>query len=562
MSKISKQSFQRLHADKAIDIKKVQQDEVAKGELAEAGLSVDQLRQADINKDGKIDPGEAFTLADRFDTEPGTPETLVAKEGGAPTAAGKSLNALGAMLEARIGDAGAPRLEVDLDRVEHSFNRAARKLRKDPAAIHGMKAEFQAIIDELDPVIVHKEGLLAALSTKLAGKEELLNWFERNIGLFSPPEVRELRSEVKQERSYLSEAKAYRGGARIALRTGRGDNPEFDATKWSAGLDAAVNAIPGGGGPDHERGVAVLVRLQDGLVDVTDRAHLDQQSVEQDVGDLKQEVAWHQRWKWVDVIIGGESDRGALYRTGKSLNKESTEIVKDLDEVQASGEQRTRHQVSELLKLESPEYKEMRDRYDLLKPAHDGLNEVLSSAREAQSYLDDAERWIDRRNFLKMTEPTEYETVREPRYKYEDGQRVQDGYDTVTRETQAHKSWQSDYDHAKHQAMWASSSAESEVNDVNRELPGLERALRAVQETGSLSLVDDDISVFWGEMSGFGVWSYDSSQVDAIQDQLSRLEGQLHQIKGRVDPEFNRHQSYVFAKIAERRDQLRTLHDA
>jgi hypothetical protein len=102
MSKISKQNFQSLHADKAIDIKKVQQDEVAKGELAEAGLSVDQLRQADVNKDGKIDAGEAFTLADRFDTEAGTPETLVAKESGAPTTAGKSLNALGAMLEAHL----------------------------------------------------------------------------------------------------------------------------------------------------------------------------------------------------------------------------------------------------------------------------------------------------------------------------------------------------------------------------------------------------------------------------------------------------------------------------
>ncbi len=564
MAKITRQQFQTQHANRSIDPQKVAQDPAARAKLEQGGVSVDQLRRADLNRDGVVDAGEAFKIADGFE-QGGPADTVTVREGGQAQPAGKALNALGLLLQNRAAvGSDAPAKPVDLDAVEYRFNKAARKIRKDPAALGQLKGEFRNIIGELDAPIAQNETKLDSLQAQLAKKEAHLGWFEKNIGIFSPDDVRELRGQVDDVQDFIGEAKAYRGGARIALRSGQGDDPDMNPSTWSGRIDSAASKISHSTGPTPERqgAIAGLVKVQDQVSEVTDRAHLEQRAAEGDVQDFSEEVSWHQKWKWLDVIIGGESDRGSLYRTGKDLNSSSEALVGELETVRGRGEQRTVGEINELLKLESPEYLGMRTQYDKLKPAHDGLNEVLGSARDAQSHLRDAEHWIDRRNYLHASEPMHYETVQEPRYTYKDGQQVQNGYDSVTRETMAHKSWQSDYDSAVNMARWATSSAESEVSAVNAQLPGLQRALHELDGgTTPMRLVDDDIGSFWGEMSSFGPWSFDSSQVDQIQGQMRRLENQLNQIKGRVDPEYNSHKSYVDGEISSRRGELRQLDD-
>jgi hypothetical protein len=99
MSTIRRQDFVTTHANKSVSIAKVQQDPVAKAELQNAGLSVQDLQRADRNRDGAVDADEAFSAADRFDRD-GNAATLVALDRvGAPTPAGKATNALGVMLQ-------------------------------------------------------------------------------------------------------------------------------------------------------------------------------------------------------------------------------------------------------------------------------------------------------------------------------------------------------------------------------------------------------------------------------------------------------------------------------
>ncbi|MFH1808231.1 MAG: hypothetical protein ABIJ09_05785 [Pseudomonadota bacterium] len=563
MTSIRRNQFEGQHAGKSFKLDDVQNSPSKKAALEQGGVHVDDLRRADLNGDGSIDAGEAFKVADSYQRG-SSGEAITLKEGGQDTKAGKALNALGLLLQSKIGATGDGGPAVNLDQIEVRFNRAARQIHKDPKAISGLAGEFKSIADELTPAIERDQAQLGQLQGELAGKETHLNWFEKNVGIFSPKEVRELRSQVGEVEDRLSTSKAFRSGAHLALRTGQDANPEMNPSTWSGRISSAASKISHSEGatPSREKAVSGLVKEQDKLGRVVDRAHLDKNAVNTDVDNFSQEVAWHQRWKWLDVVIGGESDKGALYRAGKDMNQSAGALVNELEGVRGQGEQRTQDEVSELLKLESPEYLSMRTQYDKLKPAHEGVNDVLRATDDAQGHLDDAEHWISRRNYLRSSEPVEFETVREPRYVYRDGQQVQDGYDETTRETSAHQSWQSDYDNAVNQARWATSSAEREVIDVNAKLPGLERALRNLEGGSSdLRLVDDEIGGFWGEMSSFGPWSYDSSQVDRIQHQLRRLDGQLNQIKGRVEPEYQRHDRYVSSKITERRGDLRSLQD-
>lgn len=564
MTTIRRNQFESQHAGRTFKLDDVQSDPAKQRALEQAGVKVDDLQQADANRDGAIDASEAFTVADRFQLG-GSHDAIALKEGSQETPAGKALNTFNLLLQNKLGATGERGPAVNLEQIELRFNRAARTIQKDPRAISGLGGEFKSIQDELTPAIDADQGTLDALKGQLADKESHLNWFSRTIGIFSPREVRDLRSQVSTVEDRLSTSKAFRGGARLALRTGQEASPEMNPAGWRGRIDRAASGVPSNDGATagRARAVGTLVKEQDRLSNVVDRAHLDKNAVATDVADFSKEVAWHQRWKWLDVVIGGESEQGALYRAGKSMNQSATDLVNDLEGVRSHGEQQTQHAVSELLKVESPQYLAMRTQYDKLKPAYDGVNAVLRSTDDAQQHLEEAETWISRRNTLAMSEPTKYETVREPRYVTRDGQQVQDGYDEHQEETFAHKSWQSDYDSAVNQARWASSSAEREVSDVNAKLPGVERALRNLEGGSSpLRVLDDDIGTFWGSMSSFGPWSYDSSQVDRIQRQLRQLDGQLNQIKGRIEPDYTRHDRYVTSAIAERRDTLRALPDA
>ncbi|MFH1808841.1 MAG: hypothetical protein ABIJ09_08845 [Pseudomonadota bacterium] len=109
MTTISKQNFANQNAGKSIDLDKLSRNDAAKAQAEQGGLTVDQLRRADTNRDGKLDTDEAFKVADNFDRD-GNANTLVAVDrAGQATPAGKAVNALGLLMQNRDvqGQAGS-----------------------------------------------------------------------------------------------------------------------------------------------------------------------------------------------------------------------------------------------------------------------------------------------------------------------------------------------------------------------------------------------------------------------------------------------------------------------
>jgi len=101
MSKIYRESFTRQNANKSIDLDKLDQNRQAKETLEEGGMTVDQLRSADTNRDGQIDAGEAWKVADDFDRD-GTRRSLIDVDAaGRETPAGEAVGALGLLLQNR-----------------------------------------------------------------------------------------------------------------------------------------------------------------------------------------------------------------------------------------------------------------------------------------------------------------------------------------------------------------------------------------------------------------------------------------------------------------------------
>lgn len=100
MSKIYRDDFTSRHAGRAIDVDKASRDHDARTELDQAGLSVEDLRRADRNRDGKVDAEEAWKAADDFDHD-GTRGSLIDVDPSRPaekTEAGKAAGAFGVLL--------------------------------------------------------------------------------------------------------------------------------------------------------------------------------------------------------------------------------------------------------------------------------------------------------------------------------------------------------------------------------------------------------------------------------------------------------------------------------
>lgn len=493
----------------------------------------------------------------RFEEQAGTAHQqaesgLLNQQVGARKAPG-AMSPLGARLAMMgVAEPEPKAAPLDLASAEAKFDTLVEALHDDPSRIGELTSDFAALITGLDPVVDEKKAALDDVSEVVNKKELQLNWFERNIGLFTPDEVATLRDKRDGLREQMTDARAFRGGARIALRTGASADAEQLPDTWSARLDEAAGKIPQSGqGPARERPLGELIRLHDDLVAAGDRAELAHATAKADVGDFKDEVAWHQRAGWVDWLFGGKSARGELYRTGHGQEDNLGGVADGFDAVESASYGVINGQVNELLKVESGEYRKMRARYDVLKPAHDSLKSVRGDAAEAQRALRDAEHWISRRDHLRRSEP--YKQFEMVQTQNPDGT-------TSTRqvETDEYKRWKSDVDHAERQASWEISSAESAVHDVNRELPRLEQHLR---NAGELNLrlpdVDDDITSFFNTFSRWGAWSYEGSQVDDIQRQMGRLEGRLEMFQDRISPEFHQHRDWVTAKIADRRAELR-----
>lgn len=103
MSKIHKNQFTSAQAGKFIDLDKLENNDAAQAELADARVSMSQLRRADRNADGLIDAREAWRVADHFDRDGNAAslDATVTDSNGTEllTQAGKTTTVLGALLQ-------------------------------------------------------------------------------------------------------------------------------------------------------------------------------------------------------------------------------------------------------------------------------------------------------------------------------------------------------------------------------------------------------------------------------------------------------------------------------
>ncbi|MEN9796636.1 MAG: hypothetical protein RL653_332 [Pseudomonadota bacterium] len=91
MSTTSRTRWMGDMAGRALSVRRLEQDAQLRATLEAAGVSPSLLARADTDRDGRVDAGEAFKVADGFDRD-GNPGTLVALSAdGAPTAAGQAL---------------------------------------------------------------------------------------------------------------------------------------------------------------------------------------------------------------------------------------------------------------------------------------------------------------------------------------------------------------------------------------------------------------------------------------------------------------------------------------
>lgn len=543
MSSINRKGFQSQHVGQQMEIRKADRQQ-----LAEAGITVKDLKAHDFNRDNKINAFEAWSVATSAAQGQGASEaTAASTDRVRPNQ--QVLSALGLMIQSAKEASGASSVapQVDLSQIESQFDMAIKQL-QEQGSLDGLQSHFQEIEGQLRPAITQQEEVLAQKQHELSRAEDKLGFFERNLGFLSPEPVQQLRDEIGGIETWLEEAKAYQSGARIGLRTGQGDNPNFDAQALAARFQEALSAVPSRGvGEVREQALADTIHVQEDIQLASDQARLAQHSNSQDVENLSEEVPWYQRWGWLDKI-GGESARGALYRTGKDQNMSSHEVASSLEQVATRTDGQVDHSVQQLLREESPAFKTADDRLTVLNPAYNRLQSVQSHVRDALRDVSDAQSAILLRNSLKMQEPmTRYET---------------DPETGMQRETDAYSSWESQYSSAKHNAMYYSERAESELRSLQRDLPSLKSALQNVGEDFSGRGTSTEISDFWTlafDVPSFWGMSYDYHRADNIEDQLYQLSNELSRIDGRLGPEVRNTRSYVSGQTASRRSQLSTL---
>ncbi|MBN2359761.1 MAG: hypothetical protein JXR83_09930 [Deltaproteobacteria bacterium] len=136
MAKIDRPTFTTQHRGQSIDLQKLRQDQPARTQLEQGGMTVQQLERADRNGDGKIDADEAFNVADDFDRD-GSRHSLVATDrAGQPTQAGKAVNALGLLMQNRELQGGAPQPQRTSNRDDILFVGMNNPTRESAGAPH------------------------------------------------------------------------------------------------------------------------------------------------------------------------------------------------------------------------------------------------------------------------------------------------------------------------------------------------------------------------------------------------------------------------------------------
>ena len=435
------------------------------------------------------------------------------------------------------------------------FEAFMQRFREDSKAVEEGKLDLLELVEILSPAIEQQEKSLRekdiALMRAFERQSTMRRWF------WDTPEVNGLQAEVKKLKTWLRDAKAIRGGARRLLDIASGDGGRISDREWQGRLQKAENAIRRNSHEVWVQGIAGYLHAHADLRIARLAAQLDSATARQDASDFENMTSVIHRWKWLDILTFGESDKGWLFRAAGREDQAFRDQIKAVKEVERAGETRAQNLLHALLSAEDPmhpkgnSYTKNYAEYERFKPAYEQLRDTFRTAREAQHALSSARSAITHRNWVAATQPPMMVT------------RVSSigGRTTVsTVINPAYLAWQVRLAAATANAEFWKGRAQSKVNDLNNERPKLQNEL---QKLGMVDRggrpIDTDISWWWGAWGAMGFWSFDGSDVADMQQQVGRLVGELRGISDQVTPVYHRYAGRVRDARRARREELEAM---
>lgn len=425
----------------------------------------------------------------------------------------------------------------------------------------GTRERLLAICNELESPLFAKAEALGTTSVDAFRAFNRQSWLRRHT--FSNAAVSEQQAAKRELVRWVEQARDVLGGARSALR----ELTPRDATTAPEALLASIRSIDDGiRESDLFAGTCELLREGVKAESVRLLVRREFAAGRDDLECLRDLTSFLQRPRWLDRITFwdnvrlegewlGESGEGALWRSQVQASSAQRDLVQAHDAVCAEADKRSIRRLDQLLTVENPEHAEggtyvaNRTERDRLEPSYRELTRTFEVAHQAQSALNRAEDAIEHRNLVKMQEPPATHLVY-----------VSDGKGGGRHETQpnpAYSSWKWRYDMAVMDAAAACSRAEECVNQLNHQRPRLQEVLNDAGFKDHFGgRVADSISWWFGSWASFGLWSYDASQVDGMQEDVQRLIDGLRIINAEVTPVYMRYKQRVDSAIAQRKRDL------
>jgi hypothetical protein len=312
------------------------------------------------------------------------------------------------------------------------------------------------------------------------------------------------------------------------------------------GTSRLAAEVPGGTG--HARELALRA-----MIDHHDASARSAGQLEALSGDAAAQMARLREAVGLDARMGyaadwywfGVPDDHARYHAGvddaRAITDQATDVRAAVREARAS----TRHQISELLRAESPEYADLHRAYTHEKLRLTRATEIRDQADAASDALGTASHAVTMRNLTPRTKQEDVYQTRTTRNA--DGTTRTEQVKTGTR-TVDNPDWH----------MWntlaiaAKARAEGKIHELNA-------SVRAHRELlGIDGQVDADLIGAWDFLGhpSFFVWSFDSGDVSRAREGADRMVGVMNGLIRQIHVVHDPLERKVEAAISERWDEL------
>ncbi len=465
----------------------------------------------------------------------------------APVASGRPTVPAAVAAPASPPPVPAAPIPADARAVRDEMGALATRYRADPGSAATLNRASQ-LVGAARPRIDETESKLAKAKAALGAKEADEGFLRR--ALWDTPEVDQLQRQVGGLERELAELKAARSAGQVLLRAAKPAAPGVSAQEWRGQLDGLVNRVhaeTGQVGAPWAEAVGTLAKKEREVGSAAYAAEAGAGNLRQEVGNLKEVTPFYDRWEWLDKLTAGESTRGWLYRQGELQGRQSASVAKDLGGARDYGEARVQAELARLLRAEDPAFRVNHDRLQVLTPARNEVRGAQDLAGSAQRALQSARDAVSRRDWVRSTEPMT---------RTED--QLQADGTTQQVESSAYRSWRFEMDSADSAARSSVSDAESQVNSLNRSLPQVQQSLSAAEVRATFGRLDPDIYSAFPPLfsSPFSWTSYESGRIDDLTRDIGKVEGRLSQVSAQIEPEYQRTNGLVSARMDARRSEL------